>query len=127
MKTSISHEYLPEHGQVVRSNETKVITVFHLGRPVLVEAREIAYLEGVGNYTFICTKHNRYLLSKCLRTVQEMLNADFVRVHKSFTVNRTHIQRRNADSIQMRGGKNIPIARRRLASTHEALSTSLIF
>ncbi|MCE7060331.1 LytTR family DNA-binding domain-containing protein [Dyadobacter sp. CY343] len=126
MRTSVSHDYFADQRQSNEIQGSNAIVVYHLGRALSVAGRDVAYLEGVGNYTFVCTKSNRYLVAKCLKTVQEVLGGDFVRVHKSYSVNRYHIKQRWFDNIQLHCGKNIPIARRRLSSAHEALSAAAI-
>jgi DNA-binding LytR/AlgR family response regulator len=101
--------------------KSSFINVQKLGRSLPVSASDITHLEGEGNYTFICTHLNRYLVSKCLKTIQEMLEVDFVRVHKSYMVNVGHIKSIWSDNVQLTCGKNIPIARRRVKEAHEAL------
>ena len=104
----------------IEEKNTNSFPVHLLGRILWVQAHEISYLQGEGNYTFICTKSGkRYLVSKNLKTVQETLDADFVRVHKSYMVNPNHVTARLFESIQMSCGKSIPIARRRIRETHE--------
>ena len=126
MRTSVSHDYFADHRQHNEFQESNAIVVYHLGRALTVAGRDVTYLEGVGNYTFVCTATNRYLVAKCLKIVQEMLGSDFVRVHKSYSVNRHHIKQRWFDNIQLHCGKSLPIARRRLSSAHEALSATFI-
>ena len=99
------------------------ITVYMPGRTLSVLAYDITHLEGEGNYTFVCTRGGkRYLVSKNLKVVQEMLDANFLRIHKSYMINPYHVVDRLSDSIQLSCGKVIPIARRRCRETHETLA-----
>lgn len=61
----------------------------------VIEYAAILYLEGAGSYTHIHTKDGKkYTTSKLLRTHQEQLkeHPDFIRIHKSYIVNRNYIQ-----------------------------------
>ncbi|TLV02127.1 LytR/AlgR family response regulator transcription factor [Dyadobacter luticola] len=102
-------------------NQTS-ITVYNMGRAFSIRTVEITHFEGVGNYTFACTRNGRYLISKCLKTIHDMVGNDFVRVHKSYIINRQHIKSRLFSHIQLSCGKDITIARRRLRETHETLA-----
>ncbi len=97
------------------------ITVYKFGKALTVKASDITCLEGVGNYTFVYTRQERHLVSKCLKEVQEELSGDFLRIHKSYSVNARHIASRWPDYIHLSCGKVIPIARRRIRETHEIL------
>jgi two-component system, LytTR family, response regulator len=97
------------------------ITVYKFGKPLIVKANDITYLEGVGNYTFVYTRNEKHLVSKCLKEVQDELSSDFLRIHKSYTINARHIASRWPDYIHLSCGKVIPIARRRIRETHEIL------
>jgi two-component system LytT family response regulator len=97
--------------------------VILVGKVLWLRARDITYLEGEGNYTFIHTSGSKkYLVSKTLKFVEETLNAGFIRVHKSYMINPVHIlSRPESDQIELSCGRRIPIARRRIRETHEML------
>ncbi len=97
------------------------ITVYKFGKAISVKASDITCLEGVGNYTFVYTRHEKHLVSKCLKEVQDELSSDFLRIHKSYSINARHIASRWPDYIHLSCGKVIPIARRRIRETHEIL------
>ncbi|ACT91867.1 response regulator receiver protein [Dyadobacter fermentans DSM 18053] len=97
------------------------ITVYKFGKAITVKSSDITCLEGVGNYTFVYTRHEKHLVSKCLKEVQDELSSDFLRIHKSYSINARHIKSRWPDYIHLSCGKVIPIARRRIRETHEIL------
>jgi len=97
------------------------ITVYKFGKAISVKSSDITCLEGVGNYTFVYTRHEKHLVSKCLKEVQDELSSDFLRIHKSYSINARHIASRWPDYIHLSCGKVIPIARRRIRETHEIL------
>jgi two-component system LytT family response regulator len=98
------------------------ITVYNMGRSFSIRTVEITHFEGVGNYTFACTRNGRYLISKCLKAIQDMLGNEFYRIHKSYIVNRQHIRAGLPAHIQLSCGKEVPIARRRIQETREMLA-----
>jgi len=97
----------------------------HLGSKVLLlEAKDITYLQGDGNYTFVhTTTGKRYLVSKTMKTIVAVLDADFLRIHKSHTINPDHLVARiESDSVLLSCGQQLPIARRRIAEIQEILA-----
>ena len=122
MNASVSQGYKRSETIVNEFKSPNSLLVYNLGKALSIQIKDITHLEGVGNYTFVCTKHGKYLLSKCLKTVQGRLNNNFVRIHKSYVVNQQHIKSMWVDNIQLDCGKRIPIARRRIRETHEILS-----
>jgi DNA-binding LytR/AlgR family response regulator len=108
-------------GATGEAKNVPTITVYKFGKALSVKASDITCLEGVGNYTFVYTRHEKHLVSKCLKEVQEELSSDFLRIHKSYSINARHIASRWPDYIHLSCGKVIPIARRRIRETHEIL------
>jgi two-component system LytT family response regulator len=105
-----------------------VLTV-HLGCNVLLlNAHDIIYLQGDGNYTYVYTvQGKRYLLSKTMKVIQNILNAGFLRIHKSYTINPVHLVARiKADRVLLTSGKQLPIARRRIIEMHEIISQEYV-
>jgi len=98
--------------------------VFLYGKVLWLQTNDITYLEGEGNYTFIHTlSSKKYLVSKNLKTVQGILNAGFLRVHKSYMINPEHVASRpEEDLIELSCGKRISIARKRMRETQEMLA-----
>ncbi|MCF2443675.1 LytTR family transcriptional regulator [Dyadobacter sp. CY345] len=107
-----------------RKKRRNIVTV-HLGNKVLLlEAKEITYLQGDGNYTFVhTTTGKRYLVSKTMKTISALLNAKFLRIHKSHTINPEHLVARiDAGTVLLSCGQQLPIARRRIPEIQEILA-----
>lgn len=85
----------------------------------IVPIETIVFLKGEGVYTDIITTNNRYTAAKLLHEYEDLLiNAGFLRVHKSYIVNISHIQQyiRDRDSggqLRMSNNTLIDVARRR--------------
>lgn len=106
------------------SNATNLVPVYTPGKVLWLAAHEITHLQGEGNYTYIHTcQGKRYIVSKTLKNVQEILCADFLRVHKSYVINPEYITARlDADMLLMSCGHKVPIARRRIREVQERIS-----
>jgi two-component system LytT family response regulator len=107
-----------------RKKSVNVINV-HLGCKILfLEFHEIVYLQGDGNYTYVyTTQGKRYLISKTMKAIQKILDAGFLRIHKSYMINPMHLlERINPDKVILNGGKQLPIARRRIMEIQETLA-----
>jgi DNA-binding LytR/AlgR family response regulator len=72
---------------------------------------EICWIESSGNYvTFYLTGDKRHVIRQALSAVYQELPADFVRVHKSFLVNRKHVREIRSGSVFV-GDRELPIGR----------------
>jgi two-component system LytT family response regulator len=120
MKTHLNHSF----DGLLASKKRNPLTV-HLGcKVLLLEAHEITYLQGDGNYTYVYTAQGkRYLVSKTMKAILNILNAGFLRIHKSYTINPIHLVARiETDRVLLSGGKQLPIARRRIVEMQEQMA-----
>ncbi|MCF0038740.1 LytR/AlgR family response regulator transcription factor [Dyadobacter fanqingshengii] len=100
-----------------------LIAVHMNGKILWVSAREITHLEGEGNYTYIHTRQGKkHLVSKTLKVVMEILNVEFIRIHKSYIVNPMYVTAQiEPDTLLLSCGRKVPIARRRMREIQEML------
>lgn len=80
------------------------------------DPKEIIRLEGESNYTrFFFSTHKPVLVSKTLKEYEELLVPyDFIRVHKSYLVNRTFVQHMDRDGVLwLTDGSHILVSRRK--------------
>lgn len=77
-----------------------------------IGTNEILWIQASGNYIEIFTSNDKsYLLRVGLKEIEERLPDDqFIRVHKSYIVNKKHILRFNSNSLRTQQGE-VPIAR----------------
>ncbi len=82
---------------------------------VFIDLNEIVYSEASNNYSkIILTEGRKFLISKTLKDVQEVLEEEhFLRVHRQYVINLNHVKQlnRNEGIIIMDNGDHIPIAR----------------
>ncbi|SEL32935.1 response regulator [Parapedobacter koreensis] len=74
---------------------------------------EMIYAHAEGNYTTFITTKRKIVLRKCLKEVSETIlnNKKFVRIHKSYLINRDAIRARSASNILLNNGENVPLGR----------------
>lgn len=71
---------------------------------------EVLFIKGDGAYIEIHTAHGMTLQRKILKEVESELNDSFVRVHRSYIVNKNYIQQRSATKLVI-DKTEIPVSR----------------
>jgi two-component system, LytTR family, response regulator len=87
----------------------------HQGGISFIDLNDIVYSEASNNYTkIILADGNRFLISKTLKDVQEVLEEEhFLRVHRQYIINLNHVKHfnRNEGILTMDNDELIPVAR----------------
>ena len=82
------------------------------GFTVPVEFNEIVYLKAKGPYSKVCLlNNNTYVISKTLKNLTEILSSDFIRIHKSYMVNKTMVQSYKKDNLITTSNVCLPVSR----------------
>lgn len=83
------------------------------GKKVKITTKDIAYIEGSGNYVTVYGNNLKLLLYKSLGGMQEILDSEiFVRTHKSYMVSIDYIEALKGNQLSLRfdnTAKQIPI------------------
>ncbi len=95
------------------------IALPYLNRTIFISVDDITFLEGEGNYTYLCTRdRKRYIVSKTLKEFEKMLDGSlFLRIHKSHMVNLAYVQQgpfNNDRQVRLIDGREVAISRRRM-------------
>ncbi|RPG38684.1 MAG: LytTR family transcriptional regulator [Muricauda sp. TMED12] len=70
-----------------------------------------SFIEALGNYvTYYFTDRKHLISYSSLKEVEEKLSGDFVRIHKSFVVNKHHVESYTKDNVQV-NDRIIPIGK----------------
>ncbi|QHT67914.1 response regulator transcription factor [Rhodocytophaga rosea] len=109
-------ELLRQHYTLSGNNHPQRIALPHAHGLVFADIRQIIYCESDSNYTRCYLENGeQYLVSKTLGDVQEVLEPhDFIRVHRQYLVNLSHIQKLIKGEgiyLLLSNGKSIPVAR----------------
>ena len=79
---------------------------------IKVKLHEILYLEALKNYTILVTEGKRHcVLSNLGEILQEENFQSFVRIHRSFAVQKQFIQKIGSQEIELKNNISIPIGR----------------
>lgn len=79
-------------------------------RTYRIKTSDILYLESLGNYVTCHLKDRRLISYTSLNECASKLPGSFMRIHKSYIVNRENITSYNAEDIEV-GDKRLPIGR----------------
>ncbi len=79
---------------------------------IKVKLHEILYLEALKNYTILVTEDKRHcVLSNLGEILQEEKFQSFVRIHRSFAVQKQFIQKIGSQEIELKNNVSIPVGR----------------
>jgi len=83
---------------------------------VSIPLKQITYIEGERNYSYIhLSNGSRELSSKNLAYFEDrLIDKSFFRSHRSYLVNRYHIESLKNDQFALKNGSGIPISRRKM-------------
>jgi two-component system LytT family response regulator len=94
---------------------------------VLLDPRQIAWIEAEDYYAAIHTGSKRYMLRESLSSLERRLDRSiFIRVHRTALVNLAHIQEIRNDTdgqcfALLTSGAQLPLSRRRRSEVHRAI------
>jgi DNA-binding LytR/AlgR family response regulator len=97
-------------------NDNRKILVSSKGNTILIPIHEIKYFESNLRKLIIVTSQEKYETYKKLSEVDTGSLSGFVRCHKSFLVNLTHVKSMSDNQFVLCSGESIPIAQRRAAA-----------
>ena len=92
-------------------SEQDLVEIRSEKRTYRINPREILYVEGLGNYVTYYFSTRKPLISySSLKEVEQGLPNNFVRIHKSFIVNRNLIESYTSDNVEV-GGRILPLGK----------------
>ncbi len=75
-----------------------------------VQPKDITHIEGLGNYVnYITIDGKKITVYQSLKKSMEQLPNHFMRIHKSFIINRHHMKSYSTETVEMISGEFIPI------------------
>lgn len=77
----------------------------------IITFNDILYIEGDGPYSIFHLKDEKIKTAKTLKSILPDLHKNFVRVHKSYVVNRTYIKGFTMDKLTLYNEKCLPVSR----------------
>lgn len=81
-------------------------------KQVQLELDDVYYLESVGNYVKVWGEQKYVLTPRTLSSFEEQLPADtFVRIHKSYILNKKYVHYIEGNTIRLKNGKELPLGK----------------
>lgn len=77
----------------------------------LIDKQDIVYIEGDGPYSSIHLKNEVVKTAKTLKSIIPLLGEHFVRIHKSYIVNKKYIRAFNMDKLVLYNEACLPVSR----------------
>lgn len=96
--------------EMIAHNEAPKLKVRGTHGVELLSTNEILFIKGDGAYVEINTRENLIVQRKLLKEIEEELPPFFIRVHRSYLINRNYVDQTLANSIFLMGHE-IPISR----------------
>lgn len=78
---------------------------------ILIKIDEIQYLESLGNYVKVWKNSDFLLTPRTLASFEDQLSTDFVRIHKSFMLNKRYVDYLEGNIIVLKNGQEVPIGK----------------
>ena len=102
------------------------ITLSYEGGKSIIEIDDILYIKGDDNIcTIFLSKKRKITISKTLKHFEELLNENFLRIHKSFIMNMKFgikIITKDVHFIELEDGTQLPISRRNYSKVKEVFN-----
>ena len=110
-------------GKVSKSVEPKSFVIISNRKKVRLVEANVTYIESLGDYVKIHLKAGDTVLTKVtISRFEGELSADFIRIHRSFLVNISHVQTFSSDKLQV-NGTELNITRKYKKSVLEVLQS----
>lgn len=78
---------------------------------ILISLDEILYLESLGNYVKVWKDDGFLLTPRTLTSFEEQLSSTFVRIHKSFILNKKYVHYMEGNMIFLKNGQQLAIGK----------------
>lgn len=77
---------------------------------IRIDSENIEYIESYGHYLLIHTKSATFKVREKISDILEKLEPlGFIRVHKSYIINKTYIKMKNSNEVCMKSNASIPV------------------
>lgn len=92
-------------------NAKSSIQIKSQGVTRIIHLSEIIYIEGDGPYATLFLNNESIKTAKTIKSLILILNENFVRIHKSFLVNKNYIKGFNMDKLILHNKQCLPVSR----------------
>ncbi|KQC02202.1 LytTR family DNA-binding domain-containing protein [Pedobacter sp. Hv1] len=100
------------HSTPTPANDGDQISIKADKKHILVKLNDLQYLESLGNYVKVWGDNEFLLTPRTLSSFEEQLPPDiFVRIHKSFILNKKYVHYLEGNMIFLKNGQQVPIGK----------------
>lgn len=120
-KTSHLQKELAQAEAEAKATEPRAFTIISERKQVRLEENRVMYIESLSDYVKVHQQEGSPLISKAtISSLEAMLSNDFVRIHRSYLVNKHFVESFNNEKLQI-AGKEMNITRKYKSTALEAL------
>ena len=118
----IAHSAQPSHREDLSERSSTHIFVRENRKQVKIELDDILYIQGLKDYVKIYLESGAHVVKQGIGAIEKDLGKDFLRVHRSYVVNRQKITAYSRYDVEI-GEIEIPIGDNFREQLHHALKT----
>lgn len=114
-KTDLDNDLAKTISLILNINkDIEQVLTFKIGHSYIqIKTNKIIWIESFGHYLYIHTKTGEYKVREKIGNILEKIDTSkFIRVHKSYIVNRDYILKRSTNEIELISHDIIPIGRK---------------
>lgn len=114
-KTDLDNDLAKTISLILNINkDIEQVLTFKMGHSYIqIKTNKIIWIESFGHYLYIHTKTGEYKVREKIGNILEKIDTSkFIRVHKSYIVNRDYILKRSTNEIELISHDIIPIGRK---------------
>lgn len=94
------------------ASKERFLLIKEHGETIPIAHSKIEYIEGNGAYSIIHLLGDKnYTTAKTLKTLETLMGFEFIRIHKSYLVNKTMIHSFRKESLTTINGTSLPVSR----------------
>jgi two-component system response regulator LytT len=108
---------IEQNEALTKSSSNQVLKIKSDKRVHRISPSDILYVESLGNYVTYHLKNGKLISYESLNVVSDKLGNDFLRIHKSYIVNKSYVSSYNYEDVEI-GSTKIPFGRAYRSSVH---------
>lgn len=105
--------------------KVKELTIRVNRQNMIIRLDEILFIESLSDYVKIHLDDAKHITKEKISSLEDRLPSSFIRIHRSYIVNRSKVASFNKEQVQL-AGKSIPIGRKYKRSAEEAFQVQPI-
>lgn len=97
--------------ELTLGSDERCLLIKQRGITMLCKHSDIFYIEGDGPYSIIFMQKETITTARTLKSLEPELGIGFIRIHKSYLVNKAFIKGYNKDNLILKNEQSLPVSR----------------